>query len=43
MKDVSPSRFAFASAGIEVEFDAADSFTLKQGGGSYKFKKGVAK
>lgn len=43
MKAVSPSRFAFAPAQIEVEFDAADSFTLKQGGGSYKFKKGATK
>lgn len=43
MKAVGPSRFAFAPAQVEIEFDAADSFTLKQGGGSFKFKKGVAK
>jgi len=42
-KALSPTRFAYAPAQIEVEFDAADSFTLKQGGGSFKFKKGAAK
>jgi hypothetical protein len=42
-KALSSTRFAFAPAQIEIEFDAADSFTLKQGGGSFKFKKGVAK
>jgi hypothetical protein len=42
-KALSPTRFAFAPAQIEIEFDAADSFTLKQGGGSFKFKKGAAK
>jgi hypothetical protein len=42
-KALSPTRFAFAPAQIEVEFDGPDSFTLKQGGGSYKFKKGATK
>jgi hypothetical protein len=43
MKALSPTRFLFAPAQIEVEFDSADSFTLKQGGGAFKFKKGAAK
>ena len=43
MKALSPTRFLFAPAQIEIEFDSADSFTLKQGGGSFKFKKGAAK
>ena len=42
-KALSPTRFAFAPAQLEIEFDAADSFTLKQGGGAFKFKKGAAK
>ena len=42
-KALSATRFAFTPAQIEIEFDAADSFTLKQGGGSFKFKKGAAK
>ena len=42
-KALSATRFVFAPAQIEVEFDAPDSFTLKQGGGTYKFKKGEAK
>jgi len=42
-KALSPTRFAYAPAQIEIEFDAADSFTLKQGGGTFKFKKGAAK
>ena len=42
-KALSATRFAFAPAQIEVEFDAADGFTLKQGNGSFKFKKGAAK
>jgi hypothetical protein len=42
-KALSVTRFAFAPAQIEVEFDSPDSFTLKQGGGTFKFKKGVAK
>jgi len=43
MKALSPTRFLFTPAQIEVEFDSADSFTLKQGGGAFKFKKGAAK
>lgn len=42
-KALSATRFAFAPAQIEVEFDSADSFTLKQGGQNIKFKKAVAK
>jgi hypothetical protein len=42
-KAVSTTRFAYAPAQLEVEFDGPDSFTLKQGGGSFKFRKGVAK
>jgi hypothetical protein len=42
-KALSATRFAFAPAQIEVEFDSADSFTLKQGGQNFKFKKAVAK
>jgi hypothetical protein len=37
----SPTVFEFAPAQIVVEFDSASSFTLKQGGGSYVFKKEV--
>lgn len=42
-KPVSQTRFAFAPAQLEVEFDAPESFTLKQGGQVFKFKKAVAK
>jgi len=42
-KALSATRFAFAPAQIEVEFDSADSFTLKQGGQNFKFKKAVSK
>jgi hypothetical protein len=42
-KTLSPTRFAFATAQLELEFDGADSFTLKQGGQSFKFKKVVSK
>ncbi len=42
-KALSATRFAFAPAQIEVEFDSADSFTLKQGGQNIKFKKAVSK
>jgi hypothetical protein len=42
-KAISNTRFAFAPAQLEVEFDSADSFTLKQGGQNFKFKKAVAK
>jgi hypothetical protein len=40
-KPKSPTVFAFAPANIEVEFDSASSFTLKQGGMNLKFKKAV--
>ncbi len=40
-KAKSPTLFEFAPARIEVEFDSAASFTLKQGGNNYKFKKAV--
>ncbi len=42
-KALSPNRFAFAPAQIEIEFDTGQSFTLKQGGGNFKFVKAVAK
>ena len=42
-KTLSKSRFAFAPAGLELEFDGADSFTLKQSGQNFKFKKAVSK
>jgi hypothetical protein len=42
-KAVSPTRFAYAPAQLEIEFDGADGFTLKQGNGNYKFKKAVQK
>jgi hypothetical protein len=42
-KALSATRFVFASAQIEFEFDGADSFTLKQGGQNFKFKKVVSK
>lgn len=40
-KPKSPTVFAFAQANLEIEFDSADSFTLKQGGMTIKFKKAV--
>lgn len=40
-KALSATRFGFAPAQIEVEFDAPDSFTLKQGGQTFKFKRGA--
>jgi hypothetical protein len=40
-KAKSPTVFAFAPANLEVEFDSANSFTLKQGGMNIKFKKAV--
>jgi hypothetical protein len=40
-KAKSPTAFEFAPARIEVEFDSADTFTLKQGGNTIKFKKVV--
>jgi hypothetical protein len=42
-KTLSATRFAFAPAQLEIEFDSADSFTLKQGGQNFKFKKAVSK
>jgi hypothetical protein len=30
-------------ARLEIEFTSADAFTLKQGGGTFKFKKGASK
>jgi hypothetical protein len=41
-KAKSPTTFELAAAGLVVEFDSDASFTLKQGGGSFKFKKVVA-
>jgi hypothetical protein len=41
VKAMSPTQFECAQAGIVVEFDSASSFTLKQGGRSYQFKKTV--
>ena len=40
-KAKSPTVFEFPPAHIEVEFDSAASFTLKQGGMNLKFKKAV--
>jgi hypothetical protein len=40
-KAKSPKLFEFAPARVEVEFDSAGSFTLKQGGTNYQFKKAV--
>jgi hypothetical protein len=42
-KPLSATRFAFAPAQLEVEFDSAGGFTLKQGGQTIKFNKAVAK
>jgi Ankyrin repeats (3 copies) len=42
-RTLSATRFAFAPAQLEIEFDSADSFTLKQGGQNFKFKKAVSK
>ncbi len=41
LKAASATQFGFAQAGIVVEFSSSSSFTLKQGGGSYRFKKAV--
>ncbi len=40
-RSLTAGRFGFAQAGIVVEFSSSSSFTLKQGGGSYRFKKAV--
>jgi hypothetical protein len=42
-KTLSTTRFGFAPAQLELEFDGADSFTLKQAGQTFKFKKAVSK
>jgi ankyrin repeat protein len=41
LKANSATQFEFAAARVVVEFDSDSSFTLKQGGGSFKFKKAV--
>lgn len=41
-KAQSPKTFEFAPANIEIEFDSASTFSLKQGSTTYKFKKVVA-
>jgi hypothetical protein len=41
-KAKSPTLFEFAPAQLQVGFDSAASFTLKQGGREFKFKKAVA-
>lgn len=38
-KPVSTTRFVLSAAQLEIEFDGAGGFTLKQGGGTMKFKK----
>ncbi len=42
-KAKSATVYAFPQYGLEIEFDSAASFTLRQGGGTFKFKKVVAK
>lgn len=39
LKPTSATQFEFAAAGIAVEFDSPSSFTLKQAGKSYRFKR----
>jgi ankyrin repeat protein len=41
-KPKSPTVFVMAAYNLQVEFDTASSFTLKQGGQTFKFKKAVA-
>lgn len=41
-KPKSPTVFVLPQYGLEIEFDSASSFTLKQGGGNFKFKKVVS-
>jgi hypothetical protein len=41
-KAKSPTSFEFAQYHLQVDFDSAVSFTLKQGGREFKFKKAVA-
>jgi len=40
-KPKSATVFAMAAYNLEVEFDSANTFTLKQGGQTFKFKKAV--
>jgi hypothetical protein len=40
-KPKTPTLFVFPQYGLEVEFDSPTSFTLRQGGGTFKFKKAV--
>jgi hypothetical protein len=40
-KPKSPTVFVMAAYNLEVEFDSANTFTLKQGGQTFKFKKAV--
>src|ERR1017187_10022657 len=40
-KPKSPTVFVMAAYNLEVEFDSASTFTLKQGGQTFKFKKAV--
>ena len=40
-KPKSATVFEFAPAQLVIEFDSSSSFTLKQGGGTFKFKKAV--
>lgn len=42
LRAVSPTQFDFAPAGVVIEFASPASFTLKQGGGDFQFKKVVA-
>jgi hypothetical protein len=42
LKPKSPTLFEFAPAQVVIEFDSASSFTLKQAGASFQFKKAVA-
>ncbi|HLY20717.1 MAG TPA: ankyrin repeat domain-containing protein [Bryobacteraceae bacterium] len=41
-KPKSATVYEYREFGVVVEFDSASSFTLKQGGGAFKFKKAVA-
>jgi hypothetical protein len=41
-KPKSPTAFAYPQYGLEIEFDSAAGFTLKQGGQTFKFKKALA-
>lgn len=41
LKAKSATQFEFTQAQLQIEFDSPASFTLKQGAGSYRFKKAV--